>query len=295
MKSNRLVHKILTTDVEGNPLEIKISLDDDCKNGHIDFSITGTGWQKGKPRNDRSMIYGGCCHEAILKARADLKLFVDLHLSDCKGFPMYALENGIYHIKQDPSGKTAKDYLRITDEEFELLKTATESKIFFAIILEKLGIIKRWNNEAQAAIKKLEELTESEFEDTSTRYQFEMPSVEEIEKIGKQVEEGFFTPEKVEIRKKENLEIIKSKKFDDLLNKKLDKIAKIELEYKINCAVLKCNLGVDENFIYYNHSNKVVFNWIDYKEKITQDQFDEFLKVVDLSQFPEGVTFELKK
>jgi len=136
MKTSKLVHKILTTDSNGDHLEIVISLDDDCKNGHADFHITGTGWKQGRARSGNNWIYGGCCHDEILKVRPDLKLFVDLHLADCKGAPMYATGNGIYHMKEDPTGKVAKEYLRITDQEYEVLKNATESDLFFAITLE---------------------------------------------------------------------------------------------------------------------------------------------------------------
>lgn len=36
------------------------------------------------------------------------------------------------------------------------------------------------------------------------------------------------------------------------------------------------------------------FNWRDYGEKITQEEFDDFVNNVDRSQLPEGIKFELK-
>ena len=105
-QSNSLRHKIVTTDIKGNPMYISIRLDDQCKNGHQDFAITATIYEKGKPQTDRNMIAGGCCHEEILKAHPELKIFVDLHLCDYSGAPMYAEENGFYHLR------------RMTKEEF---------------------------------------------------------------------------------------------------------------------------------------------------------------------------------
>jgi hypothetical protein len=295
MKTSKLEHKIGATDSDGNPMEIVISLNDDCKNGHADFSITATGWEKGKVRSDRNMIYGGCCHEAILEARPDLKMFVDLHLSDCKGAPMYAIENGRYHMKEDPTGRIPKEYLRITDQEYDVLKTATESAIFFAITLQNLGVVKRWQEEATAAIKKLEELTGNEFEDKSTRYQFEMPSEFEINYFKKALAEGYYSPDQVEQRRIDKLEAEKAKKFQDILDQKDKAIKKVEIEYNVDFAILYYGEDLFENFIYYNHRNEVVFNWLDYKKKITEDQFNEFLKSVEYTNLPEGIKFSLKK
>lgn len=32
-----------------------------------------------------------------------------------------------------------------------------------------------------------------------------------------------------------------------------------------------------DNVIYYNHTNTLSFNWRDYGEKITQEEFDDFV------------------
>lgn len=37
------------------------------------------------------------------------------------------------------------------------------------------------------------------------------------------------------------------------------------------------------------------FHWNDYEEKVTQEQFDEFVKTVDKTKLPENITFKLKK
>lgn len=39
---------------------------------------------------------------------------------------------------------------------------------------------------------------------------------------------------------------------------------------------------------------RLSFNWRDYGEKITQEEFDDFVNNVDRSQLPEGIKFELK-
>lgn len=43
-----------------------------------------------------------------------------------------------------------------------------------------------------------------------------------------------------------------------------------------------------------SHTNTLSFNWNGYGEKITQEEFDDFVNKVDRSQLPEGIKFELK-
>jgi hypothetical protein len=84
-------------------------------------------------------------------------MFVDLHLSNHYGAPMYPVENGFYHITNS-SKETAINYLRITETEYNLLYQA-EDKQYFKYLLYTLGIVERWKRESNEAIKKLEELT----------------------------------------------------------------------------------------------------------------------------------------
>lgn len=45
-------------------------------------------------------------------------------------------------------------------------------------------------------------------------------------------------------------------------------------------AVLDTGIPL-KNVIYYNHTNELAFNWNDYEEKVTQEQFDKFVNTVD--------------
>jgi hypothetical protein len=152
-----LTHKISTKDTEGNTLFIEIRLDDECKNGHQDFAITGSGYEKGKPLTDCNLIYGGCCHDEIIAARPDLKIFVDLHLSDYEGIPMYAAENGFYHLRagfnneppDSPEFKTNFcEYYRITGDQYDKL-TESRNSTQYSVNLEKLGVIDQWIRQPQ--------------------------------------------------------------------------------------------------------------------------------------------------
>lgn len=121
-------------------LDIEIRLSDPCKNGHNDFSITGTLYER-LPRIDRNMISGGCIHDEILQHRPDLKPLVDLHLCDEEGSPMHAVANGFYFLENmfktaeyyraddnTDYSKVLREHLRINNDELrELVELVTAS------------------------------------------------------------------------------------------------------------------------------------------------------------------------
>ena len=118
---------IKTSTKEFPKFHIDVRCDDECNNGHDTFSITGSAWTN---RNKRDSDIGGCIHDEILKIRPDLKLLVDLHLSDGDGVPMYAVENGYYHLQgymgtaeygHTMTRKDVADYLRVTEAEIQTL------------------------------------------------------------------------------------------------------------------------------------------------------------------------------
>lgn len=78
------------------------------------FSLTAEG-------RDNGSEFGGCCHEEILKHWPDLQPLVDLHLSDIDGVPMYAVENGFFHLGgthwERPKFDVAARHFRITEAE----------------------------------------------------------------------------------------------------------------------------------------------------------------------------------
>lgn len=85
-----------------------------------------------------------------------------------------------------------------------------------------------------------------------------------------------------------------TKKWKKIINERGDKkIRQAEAEKKIMLCVFDYGLSTD-NVIYYSHTNTLSFNWNGYGEKITQEEFDDFVNKVDRSQLPEGIKFELK-
>lgn len=96
--TNRLFYTVSKRYIQAGTtfkIDVKILLADDCKNNICDWSITADIYEQRK--NGRFVwCAGGCCHEEILKRFPQFKMFVDLHLSNHYGAPMYPVENGFY-------------------------------------------------------------------------------------------------------------------------------------------------------------------------------------------------------
>ncbi len=271
---------------------IKIRLNDECKNGHQDFSITGDVYTAGK-RGDGNCQGGGAMGDTIAKLFPEFAIFDRLHLCTAKGVPMYAIENGFYWLKE--KGVTAAaDYLRLTPEQAKQIEGA-EDKIYLQCILEKMGVPAQWEAEANEAIKLLEDWTGKEFINDSKKAGF-IPLGEKIKEVEQKIKSGYYTPEKIADREEEKQRAKITKKLEDLKTQRDKEIDKANIEYNAKAEILRAGgLMMEDNAIYYNHSNEVRFNWMSYGPRVTQEQLDAFIKVVDKSQFPAGVTFGFAK
>lgn len=293
--SNDLRYTIETKDKDGNTMLIKISLNDECKNGHQDFSITADIWQKEKPKIDRYWIMGGCCHDEILATNPHLKIFVDLHLCDYKGIPMYAIENGLYHLKEGfnntkPESENFKtefcEYYRVTPDQFDSLKTS-ENKVQYATKLIALGVLKQWETQANEAISILEEMTGTKFLVDSKKTQFNAPTPDQIKEEELKQASGYYSQEAKEIRNNgviENQKMVLKNEFDKKINALVE-----EHNIKLQVLVIGGKSALD-NCIYYNHTKQLAFNWQGY-DNISEELINKIKSEIKLG---EGVTIENK-
>ena len=86
-------------------IRVNIRFDDDCRNGHNTFAITGDidEWRRGAFRE----YSGGCIHDEIAKHFPELKPFIRWHLVSSDS-PMHYIANTIYHASnRDHWGKEA--------------------------------------------------------------------------------------------------------------------------------------------------------------------------------------------
>jgi len=305
MKTNNLTFKTQKLDVtyygEKADILVNIRLNDDCKNGHQDFAITADIYKAGR-RGDRAHICGGCCHAEIIKYFPEFKIFVNLHLCDAKGAPMYAVENGFFHLKEGFNSKSTGaefkkefyNYYRMTPAQFDVIKDS-ENSLEYAILLKELGIIDQWQVEANEAIKTLEELTGNEFINDGVKSQYHEPEAGKIEEFKRLKVEGFYTIEKKEERAKIAAYEKRQKQIKELKENAQNKIDQINIELNVKLHVINSGLSLD-NVIYYNHTKELVFNWqnTSYSKLISENDFNYFVEHADYTKLPEGVKISKK-
>ena len=235
---------------------VDIRLSDDCKNGYCDFAITGEVWEKSNGRWEMSL--GGCIHEEILKYFPQFSDFVLLHLSNSHGQPMYAVENGMYWLKEDL--KKGADYLRISESVAMQLPA---DKDYFRYQLFALGIVSGWKQDADKAIKHLEELTGETFEDYENPRILEL-SQEERARIETLLGRGYYSPESIAKRAEEERNEKRRVERERLCKRLNDDVWKAEAERDIMIEIFDM-FGTTDNVIIYSHKNLVTFNWTEPK------------------------------
>ena len=228
--TNNLKHMISITK-KANCV-ISIRLNDECKNGHEDFAITADFWKLESPRTDGNWIMGGCCHEEILKFRPDLKIFVDLHLNDFRGYPMYFIENGFYHLENMPKDKFMK-YAKVDETGYELLKKASNKDEYGYLLLNKLENHKIWEDLAKKGIAKLQELTGKVFESKGTR----LYDIDKYKTLN--FPEDWFEDINVQKRRKEKFLYELNEKITNMENKHKRKIEEMQNEFSIKKSLMQ--------------------------------------------------------
>ncbi len=259
---------------EKESVRIEIRLADECKNWHNDFSIT---W------DDYINQSWWRIHKRILELYPEFKIFADLHLSDEYWIPMNAGANLSYHIKTDK--EIAKKYNFIGDKEIEILENYVEDQEAFEYILDNLWIIKKWNDLAKKGIAKLEGLTWKKYKymnQTSKHLKwFDKKAIE------KKINGWYFEKENVEFRKKVEIE----NKINAEMERKIQKLETEIKDVKFNLEIseiirkkyfeLTWSEDLFDNFIFYTHNQKLVFNWKLYGAGIKKEHFEIIKKELE--------------
>ena len=283
-----------TEDGEQYRIITNVSLDDDCHNNMCDWSITADIDCKNKYGRYVNCM-AGCCHKEIIKHCPELAKFIPLHLSNHYGAPMYPEDNGAYHAKKSGM-KVTMEYLRISEEEYVELSSASDDKLYFKYQLFNLGIVYRWKRESDVLLEELEKLSGKKwvnpYKPEEERFTLKLTEEEKL-LIEDRIRNDYYSVSNIEKRKEEAHQAAIAKERANICKRFDEKILEAETEKKIHLYILDHGLSID-NMIFYSHKNTVVFNWRDYDDKITQEEFVNFINNIDYSQLPEGIKFEIK-
>lgn len=312
MKTNTLKHQFTVTKAN-EKTTIKISLDDDCKNGHEDFSLTADIYER-TPKGWRDSG-GGCCHDHILALRPELATFARLHLATCDGVPMHAIANAWYwfqgafpdsaesggnrgpcHGGTGSSGKSPDECRRIFGEHIlatpEQVQTIAgknpRSQVELQFILEEMGFPAQWKAEAGAAIRQLEEWTGNEFESKATKQCWQPLTEEQKTDILHKRESGYYSPEQVADRDVKAKEADKQKRLSALRKDYEARMDTLKRCFDVESQLIE-KFGHKPNFIYYDHTNELSANWSNRDKLLTKDEFDAITQALDYSKLPAGI------
>lgn len=270
-------------------IEVNIRLNDECKNGFEEFSITGR-------YKSKTEELGGCIHEEIAKHFPEFKIFIDLHLSDYKGMPMYSVANGFYFLEKGKK-KVLMEHLRISEEECDKIAGMTVNEKHFSYLIQKMRLPERWKQEADNAIKMLEELTGKKFKSKAEKpRKFEEFSTTEIQEFENIIYDGYYSFESFKKREEEKRIKEKENLLEELKRDMEKKITPIQEEYIVKKYLVELDIPIN-NFIYYTHRREGAFNWMEnsYDKMITEEEFKEIMSKIDMSKLPNGVRFTCKK
>lgn len=279
-------------------ITITARLNDECKNGHEDFGLTYNMWEK--VVSSRTWCGGGCAagstDQIVRKIirRFGLEPVERVHLSDMNGVPMYPTANAIYHAKN--SGfDVFRNYLRLTDEETKQAFYIDDELGLYVWLLDN-GIIDRWKNEANEAIKAIINGRDIEFESTATKKQghwyFKHDVTEGAIRAQRDlIRDGYYTPERCDQhRDDEKLnECMKSLTNSmECLQRRIDE-AEMDIKFKCVLRDIMCEhiaefrkpLLVIDNSIFYQHRNEISFNWRQFSEKVNDEDYELIKKYLE--------------
>jgi hypothetical protein len=310
--TNALVFKASTW--RGNERTVlTASLDDECGNGHADFSLTCVIYKNGRD------VGGGCAHEHILKVFSSphapmLRELAALHLSDADGVPMHAAANAFYwfcgmfadglgqeyHGGSGRDGKTREECRRIFAEHIradaaqvdELLNVCPMDALEMSYFLEKMGFRTKWAAEAKRVREWLESLTGNRFAFTPTRETWPRLTPEQVATIETRRANGYHTPEQREARRLAKVEAARAKKRAEIEKAYADTCDEARIDRAVSLALVDCNARGAENTIFYKHTGTITANWATHRALWSREDWDAFVAVA--SKIPDlaGLKFE---
>lgn len=264
--------------------DYQIILDDECKNGHLTFSFTGS--IKIKKGNGRYYtLISGAIGNIITYFKPELSMFEKLHLCNHLGQPTY-IDNIRYHINEGKTDREISEMYNISDTKtIEILRNASDNKDLFYYLVFRLGVAENWENLAGEAIQEIEKRWKCKLKIEGKDRVYKQLPKEDCEALKNLYQLGYASKVQKEFRSKARKEDQKQKELKEIEEERNKAIAIAQKEYEIKKAVVSFGISWN-NIIFYNHSNKLCFNYSDCYKKIPSDLINEFICT---NVLPEGI------
>lgn len=237
----------------------------------------------------------------IIKHFPDLKDFVMFSLFySWNGLNYMALvSNPMYAFKED--GLSAgRDMLQIDGKTAEKLYEASliDDKPYYIWLLLEEGIIDRQKTMSDALIKRLEDLCKAKWE----RPVFEKWDTFSIEELGEdekgiieeRIKSGYYSRSNIQKIIKERKDRERDERRKETWQRYKEGLKRLKGRMLIDMCLIDFDIPTS-GAIYYDHSNELVFNWTYSSEKITREEFDDFVKNVDKKKLPKGIKMIFKE
>lgn len=246
-----------------------IKLDDNCKNGHLTFSFTGS--IKIKKGNGRYYDYiSGTISDIIIYFKPELSMFEKLHLCNHLGQPT-CIDNIRYSINTGKTNKQIAEMYSIPNlEAIETLRNVSDNKELFHYLVFRLGIAETWEKQAKEAIREMEAKTglALKIENKDKVYkQFDEKDCETLENL---YQLGFTSKQAKQYRTQQAAEEKKVKELAEIEKEFAKTVEKTKRIYEVKKAVVSFGISWN-NVIFYDHKNELCFNWLDYSDKVPSD------------------------
>lgn len=252
-----------------------IGLNDDCKSGHLTFSFTGE--IKVKKRNGRYYtLISGAIGDIVAYLKPELSMFEKLHTCNHLGQPMF-IDDIRSHINEGKTDREISEMYNIPDiKAIEILRNASDNKDLFYYLVFRLGIAENWENLANEAIQEIEKRNGSKLKIEGKDRVYKQLPKEDCEVLENLYQLGYASDAQKELRDKARKEDQKQKELKEIEEQRNKAISKAQKEYEVKKAVVSFGISWI-NVIFYDHSNKLCFNYSDCYKKIPSDLINEFI------------------
>ena len=212
--------------------DYQIILDDECKNGHLTFSFTGS--IKIKKSNGRYYtLISGAIGNIITYFKPELSMFEKLHLCNHLGQPTY-IDNIRYHINEGKTDREISEMYNISDTKtIEILRNASDNKDLFYYLVFRLGVAENWENLAGEAIQEIEKRRKCKLKIEGKDRVYKQLPKEDCEALENLYQLGYASKVQKEFRSKARKEDQKQKELKEIEEERNKAIAIAQKEYEI--------------------------------------------------------------